>query len=89
MINRYLTRIRFDRDRWATELIVPSTKNEILRIRPTIANGDPIFMHGGAPLYAVVSRYKAGETVRSIATDYDVPPADIEETIRGVYPAAA
>lgn len=89
VIARYLTRIEFDDDNWATALIVPSTEHEVLRIRPNVANGDPIFIQGGAPLYAVVSRYKAGESMTSIATDYDVPRTDIEEAIRGVYPAAA
>jgi len=89
VIDRYLTRIQFDDDEWATELIVPSTPNEILRIRPNITNGDPIFMRGGAPLYAVASRWRAGEKANSIADDYGVPRADIEEAIRGVYPTAA
>ena len=89
VIDHYLTRIHFDHDEWATELIVPSTPNEILRIRPNIANGDPIFMHGGAPLYAVASRRRASEPVASIANDYEVPRADIDEAILGVYPTAA
>ena len=56
VIEQYLQRIRFDGDEWATELIVPVTERKILRVLPTVAGGDPLFLHGGAPLSAVISR---------------------------------
>ena len=56
LIDEYLTRIGFDQGGWASELISPATESEILRIRPSVANGDPVFMSSGAPLYAVASR---------------------------------
>ena len=46
-------------------------------------------MSSGAPLYAVASRWRAGETLQSIARDFEIPTAEIEEVIHGVYLAAA
>jgi uncharacterized protein (DUF433 family) len=84
VIDAYLKRIHFDEDPWATEIVVPVTEREILRIRPEVASGDALFMHGGAPLAAVVSRYRAGERVESLADDYEVPVDDIREALRAI-----
>lgn len=81
VIQDYLTRIHFEDD-WASELIVPVTERPILRIRPEIAAGDALFMHGGAPLSAVLSRYQAGESIESLVADYEVPAEDLREAIR-------
>jgi uncharacterized protein (DUF433 family) len=91
VIGSYLERIHFDDDPWATELIVPVTQHEILRVRPDVASGDPLFMSGGAPLSAVLSRHRAGEPVESIADDYDLPVDDIREALDaiGATPIAA
>ncbi len=86
VIAEYLERIAFDHDRWATELIVPVTPSPLLRVSPSVASGDPIFIKGGAPLSAVYSRWRAGEAVESIATDYDVPVNDINEAIDALWP---
>ncbi len=85
VIRQYLTRITFG-DQWATELIVPVTERELLRVRPAVANGDPLFVNGGAPLSAVHSRAQAGESISSIASDYGVPVADIDEALRAIWP---
>ncbi len=88
VIEAYLERISFG-DTWATELIVPVTEHPILRIRPNVAGGDPLFMEGGAPLSAVHDRFAAGESIRSIARDYAVPEAQIDEALHAVWPRQA
>lgn len=90
VIEEYLRRIHFV-DTWAGEMVVPITEHEILRVRPRVASGDPLFVNGGAPLSAVASRYRAGESIRSLARDYDVPARDIREALDafGVTPLAA
>ncbi|CAN5655043.1 DUF433 domain-containing protein [soil metagenome] len=88
LISEYLTRITFG-DAWATELFVPVTRRELLRIRPTVAAGTPLFVNGGAPLSAVRSRLLAGEPAISIADDYQVPVADINEAINAISAAGA
>lgn len=89
VISQYLKRISFDSNAWAIALTVPVTEREILRIRPDIADGEPLFIRGGAPLSAVVSRYRAGEGVQAIARDYGTDPDDIAEAIGAIWPAAA
>lgn len=84
----YLRRITFE-DTWATGLVLPITQRDVLQVTPSVAAGDPIFLRGGAPLSAVVSRAKAGEPSASIAADYEVPETDIEEALGAVLPAAA
>ncbi|HET6950125.1 MAG TPA: DUF433 domain-containing protein [Acidimicrobiales bacterium] len=84
IVDAYLQRIHFDHDPWATEIIVPVTEREILRIRPDVASGDALFMHGGAPLSAVTSRFRAGEPVESIAEDYELPVDDVREALGAI-----
>jgi uncharacterized protein (DUF433 family) len=88
VIQDYLQRITFGDD-WASELVLPITKERLLIVRPEVASGGPLFVHGGAPLSAVVSRRRAGEPARSIAEDFGVPVADIEEALNAVLPQAA
>jgi uncharacterized protein (DUF433 family) len=88
VIDHYLKRIVFD-GQWATALVVPVTERPILRVLPGVAGGEPIFVHGGAPLGAVRSRAKAGEPLQSIAADYGVPIRDIEDALASIWPEAA
>lgn len=88
VIADYLHRIDFEDDIWAEALIVPATARELLRIRPGVADGDPLFIEGGAPLSAVRSRWQAGEPVPALARDYGVPERDIEEALRAIWPQA-
>lgn len=87
VIEDYLRRITFGDD-WATELILPITEKEILRVRPEVASGDPLFIAGGAPLSVVAGRAKAGEPVRSIARDYDLDPDDVGAALSALGLAA-
>jgi uncharacterized protein (DUF433 family) len=84
VIDSYLQRIHFDDDPWATEIVVPVTERPILRARPGVASGDPLFLSGGAPLSAVLSRHRAGEAVESIADDYAVPVEDVREAVDAI-----
>lgn len=85
VILEYLQRIDFG-DNWATGLIIPITRRKLLRVRPDVAGGTPLFMNGGAPLSVVFSRYRAGESIGSIAADFEVPPDDIAESISAIWP---
>jgi uncharacterized protein (DUF433 family) len=86
VVDAYLRRIHFGGDPWATEVVVPVTEREILRIRPEVASGDPLFVASGAPLSAIVSRFRAGEPVDLIADDYDIPLDDVREALRAIEP---
>jgi uncharacterized protein (DUF433 family)/transposase-like protein len=84
VVDSYLRRVHFADDPWASEVIVPVTRREVLRIRPGVSSGDPVFMAGGAPLSAIVSRRRAGESIASLADDYGIPPADLTEALDAV-----
>lgn len=86
VIQQYLTRITFGDD-WATELILPVTRRRLLRVVPDVAGGDPLFVEGGAPLSAVLSRIGGGEPMESVADDYEVPIDDIAESLHAIWPA--
>jgi uncharacterized protein (DUF433 family) len=88
VILKYLERINFD-DEWPTSLILPITDRKLLQVAPAVAGGDPLFLHGGAPLSAVHSRVVAGEPISSIAADFDVPATDIEEVLHAIWPRQA
>lgn len=66
--------IPMQRVRWAVEVLA--------------AEGEPLFVHGGAPLYAVRSRLVAGEPLESVALDFGVPTDEIEEAIGAIWPTA-
>ena len=86
VISEYLDRITFG-DRWATEIVVPVTRHEILRVRPNVARTRPLFISSGAPLDAIRSRIEAGESVDSVARDFDTPPEDVREALDAVWPS--
>jgi len=85
VISQYLKRIHFE-DTWASELILPVTERELLRVIPEVHSGDPLFINGGAPLSAVRTRFVAGEPIASIARDYEVPADEIEEAFGAIWP---
>ena len=50
-------------------------------IDPEIAFGRPVLLGTGIPTEVIAERYRAGESIRDLAEDYDRPPEDIEEAI--------
>ncbi len=88
VIDEYLTRITFG-DQWATELILPVTERRLLRVLPDVAGGDALFMDGGAPLSVVQSRATAGESIESIAADFETPVEDMKEALCAIWPEKA
>ena len=88
VIEEYLTRITFG-DQWATELIFPGTERRLLRVLPDVAGGDALFMDGGAPLSVVQSRATAGESIESIAADFETPVEDMKEALCAIWPEKA
>jgi uncharacterized protein (DUF433 family) len=89
VVREYLTRIEYGRDGWAQQLVSPTTRDRIVVVDPRRAFGQPIFVHGAAPVESVVSRWKAGESIEHVAEDFGVPPADVEDYLRAAVPLAA
>lgn len=89
VVREYLKRIQYGKDGWAEQLIAPTTRDRIVVVDPRRAFGQPIFVHGAAPVESVVSRWKAGEPLTDVALDFGVPPADVEDYLRAAVPLAA
>lgn len=54
----------------------------VIEIDPSVAFGRPVLSHTGIRTSIILDRWKAGESMASIADDYDQPVALIEEVIR-------
>lgn len=89
VIERYLKRIVYDEAGWANSVVLPITPRELVIADPRRAFGRPIFAKGGAPMDEVLNRFRAGEPLRSVADDFDLPQEDVEDVIRAALPPAA
>ena len=89
VIDRYLKRITYGSDGFASRLILPITERELLEVDPERAFGQPVFLHGGARLVDVRDRVLAGEPEVSVAADYGVPLDDVHAALAEAASAAA
>lgn len=89
VIRQYLKRIEYAHDGWATSIVSPATDREIVKIDPGRAFGQPIFVHGAARVEDVIDRWRAGDSLTSVAADFGVPVADVEDILRVAVPVAA
>jgi uncharacterized protein (DUF433 family) len=89
VVREYVQRIEYATDGWAKQLASPITRDRIVVVDPRRAFGQPIFVHGAAPVESVISRWKAGESLVHVARDFGVPAPDVEEYLRGAVPLAA
>ncbi len=89
VVREYLKRIQYGKDGWAQQLVSPTTRERTVAVDPRRAFGQPIFIHGAAPVESVVSRWKAGESLAHVARDFGVPPADVEDYLRAAVRLAA
>lgn len=89
VILQYLKRIEYANDGWATSLVSPATDREIVQIDPARGFGQPIFVHGAARVEDVIDRWRAGDSLTSVAADFGVPVADVEDILRVAFPVAA
>jgi uncharacterized protein (DUF433 family) len=58
-------------------------------IDPRVQFGRPCLAGTGVPTAAIAERYKAGESIESLASDYGRPRDHVEEAIRYEFPLAA
>lgn len=89
VIDRYLRRITYGSDGFASRLVLPITEGELLEVDPERAFGQPIFLHGGARLVDVRNRVLAGEPVIAVADDFGVPLDDVLAALAETTRAAA
>lgn len=89
IVSEYLTRIHYAQDEYADRLTLPITVRPLIEVDPTRNFGKPRFIHTGAPVASVLDRFKAGESLASVAADFDLDPADVEDLLRAAIPEAA
>lgn len=53
-----------------------------IAVDPTISFGRPILASSGIPVDIVVSRYRAGDSIRELVTDYQLSETAVEEALR-------
>ncbi len=82
VVKDYLKRIHYGGDGWADSVRLPTYGNARVIVDPKVAFGLPIVSHGGARVEDLVDRFQAGDSVAEIATDFSVPPDEVEDVIR-------
>ena len=76
-VQDYLKRLEFDHDQWAMRIYLPITSEKLIAVDPTRGLGQPLFVHGGAPLNSVMSRLRAGDSVPTVAADFDLDATEV------------
>src|SRR3954447_25648589 len=82
VVKDYLKRIHYGGDGWADSMRLPTYGNAKVIVDPKVAFGLPLVVHGGARVEHLVDRFQAGDSVAEIATDFSVPPDEVEDVIR-------
>ncbi len=78
VIEQYLQRIEYD-DTYARKVHLPQYEVAHIAAEPEINFGKPYFTHTGTPMYVVAGMLRAGESVRDIADDFDLPVDEVTE----------
>lgn len=89
VVKDYLKRIDYGGDGWADSVRLPTYEKAEVIVDPRVAFGLPLVIHGGARVEDLVDRFQAGDSVKEIASDFDVPAAQVEDVIRVATRAAA
>lgn len=89
VVKDYLKRISYAKDDYAKRLVLPVTSRLLVEVDPLRNFGRPRFIRGGAPVAAVLDRFKAGESLGDVAADFGLKQADIEDVLRAALPEAA
>lgn len=88
ILETYLARVE-----WTMELpsriypYVNVDEKKIIAIDPCISFGRPVVIHKGISTAIIVERIDAGESVKTLAEDYDLKPDEVEMAI--IYERAA
>lgn len=82
VVKDYLKRIHYGGDGWADSVRLPVYGDAEVVVDPQVAFGLPLVVHGGARVEDLVDRFQAGDSVADIATDFSVPPNQVEDVIR-------
>jgi uncharacterized protein (DUF433 family) len=82
IVEAYLRRIEFGKDGYAKLIHLPAYQVADVVVDPARGFGQPIFARDGARLEDAIALFRAGESLNTVAEEYGVPPADIEDAVR-------
>ncbi len=88
VVREYLRHVTYGDDGWAAAISLPAYGGTRVVVDPKRAFGRPLVRDGGARVEDLVDRFLAGETMGSIAADFAVPVAQVEDVIRVATKAA-
>jgi len=94
MLGNHLKRIELDEAGRAAQLFPFTGVDEeeapkIVVVNPKISFGRLVLVGTGIPTAILAERYKAGESINSLAEDYEINSLQVEEAIRCELPLAA
>jgi len=93
LIEASLQRIERDADGLAARLFPWShrpTEPRVVSVDPRVSFGRPVLAATSIPVESILSRFRAGERIEELATDYQVSEASIQDLVRwALEPAAA
>lgn len=79
VVERYLKRIEFASDDYATRVSLPAYEVARVVADPKINFGQPFFVATGTPLEAVLSRLRSGEQLAEVADDFEIARDEVTE----------
>ena len=85
VVEGHLERIAYGEDGWASRLILPTTRMPLVSVDPRRASGQPLTIRGGARVVDLVDRFRGGESLDFISSDFGVRAEDVIEVIRAYY----
>ncbi|CAN5302554.1 DUF433 domain-containing protein [soil metagenome] len=82
VVAAYLRRLDFGADGYARLIHLPAYEVADVVVDPARGFGQPIFARGGARLEDALAMFRAGEDLTTVAAEYRVPPAHLEDAVR-------
>lgn len=89
VVEDYLRRVEFADDGYAETIRLPQYRVADVLIDAEHAFGRPRFAHGGAKLEDVIDLFRAGEPIQTVAEEFGLSPAEVEDALRVATRTAA
>lgn len=82
IVDAYLKRVTYAADGWAERIRLPQYQRAEVIADPRFSYGEPTFLTGRARLSDVLERFWAGEDLATVAHEFGVPEAHLEDVVR-------